>query len=221
MWAGCGAAICLVCVSLACDRSAPSTRPSKPASTSPPVTVGETFDRLREWHRQGAYTTLRTYIDPATREEVIDLLIAVDELLAANAGANRAVHAACPTADVKRYDLSMVADNLDLFSRQVELVKVEESAEQAVAIAEVSGRLPLDRIQFRRIGGVWGYVPEPANHQIIASIRAMSRSLEQIALVFADRKATPEEVDAEYRARLLPKIAKMRELASPASRPNG
>ena len=53
-------------------------------SETPPDTVQATFQAMRDWYAQGAYARLRPHIDPAQRDNLIDLLVALDELLAAN-----------------------------------------------------------------------------------------------------------------------------------------
>lgn len=183
--------------------------PGSRAKSQPPVTVRETFDRLREWHSAGAYAALRPHIDPACREDVVDLLVAVDELLATNATVLARIRATCPGLDADRYDLGIIADNLDLFSRRVDLVKIEESRDRATVIAEVSGRLPLTRMPFRRVGDTWMYAPEAADPQIVVLVRALTRSLGQIDLVLCNRRLTPEQLAEEYRVRLLPKMEKI------------
>ena len=73
-----------------CERSeAPSDQPIL-SSVDGPTSLRSTFDCLREWYVRGSYSVMRPYIDPTCRDDVIDLLIVVDELLAANAGARQA-----------------------------------------------------------------------------------------------------------------------------------
>jgi hypothetical protein len=111
--------------------------------------------------------------------------------------------------DLRPYDLSSAQDNLDLFSRRVDWVSVEEKGDAAVVTAEVSGRLPLVNIQFERQADRWVYVPGQENPAVIATIRQLARSLKQIELVAANRKQSDRQIDEEYRIRILPKIRKV------------
>ncbi|MBI4581794.1 MAG: hypothetical protein HY718_19010, partial [Planctomycetes bacterium] len=175
------------------------------------MSVAETFQQLRQWRQQGAYGAMEPYLQPAAREATIDLLLAVDELMTANRAALQAVRQACPDIDTSRFDLTVILDSLDLFSRRVELVRCEEMGNTAAAIAEVSGRLPLVEMHFERHDGRWVYVPGTENRNVVDLIRNMTRSLGQIALVLSGRPATAEEVDYEYRLRLAPKLTRMRQ----------
>ena len=77
-----------------CDRDAASQRgtSSESAAVSSESANAEselfdTYQKLRELYLQGAYGSLRPYIDPEYCEDVIDLLVVVDELLSANRAA--------------------------------------------------------------------------------------------------------------------------------------
>jgi hypothetical protein len=149
---------------------------------------------------------MRPYIDAAGCEGTIDLLVAVDQLVAANAGFLSAVRRACPDMDVRSYDLAFTQDNLDLFSRRVDWVSVKEDGDCAVVTAEVSGRLPLREMLFRRQADRWVYVPGPEDRAVVVAIRQLARSLNQIELVALTRQPTDRQIDEEYRLRVLSKI---------------
>jgi hypothetical protein len=200
------AGVCVVVVASCTknDRTGPAAQARKPA------TIRETFDQLRQWHEAGAYSAMRPYIDAAGCEGTIDLLVAVDQLVAANAGFLAAVQRACPNMDVRPYDLAFTQDNLDLFSRRVDWVSIKEDGERAVVTAEVSGRLPLREIRFEWQADRWVYVPGPEDKTVIAAIRQMTRSLNQIELVASTRKPTDRQIHEEYRVRVLSKISKLK-----------
>ncbi len=193
---------------------------SRGPSTPHPASAAETFKQLRAWHASGAYLAMRPYLDPEARDATIDLLMSTDELLAANQAALASVRQACPDLPAG-YDMSCLADNLDLFSRRVELVRVEEQGDKAVVIAKVSDRLPLVRIHFVRLDGNWAYVPGPPNSAVAKAIQRLTESLHQIAVVASTQQhMTPAQVQDEYRTRLLPKLKTMRLLGtSPTSGP--
>lgn len=182
-----------------------------------PLTVQETFDQLRQWHQAGLYTAMRPYIDEESCEDTIDLLVAVDRLMAANHDFLAAIQRACPEMDVRPYDLSFTRDNLDLFSREVVWVGAKADSEDAVVTAAVSGRLPLREIRFRKQVDRWVYVPGPEDPAVIKAIRQMCRSLNQIELVALTKQPTDQQIQEEYRVRILSKIKGlgMPELRSP------
>lgn len=204
-----GAALAGVCV-IAVVSCSEYGNTQTAANARKPATIHETFDQLRQWHGAGAYSAMRPYIDAAGCEGTIDLLVAVDQLVAANAGFLAAVQRACPGMDVRPYDLAFTQDNLELFSRRVDWVSVKEDGERAVVTAEVAGRLPLCEMRFQRQADRWVYVPGPEDQAVIVAIRQMARSLSQIELVALTRKPTDRQIYEEYRVRVLSKIGKLK-----------
>lgn len=188
-----------------------------------PVTVRQTFDCLRAWHAAGAYQAMRPYIDPSVGEEVLDLLIALDELMAANAGAQDAIRRACPQADLTRLDLSYLEQYMGLFSRDTTFLREIQKDDRTTVIAQIGDRLPLEELQFRREHvrgqpGRWVYVPGRSVPKLVQLLRDMTRALDQITLVMADAKdVTPEKVMDEYRIRVVAKLRRYANLLADTS----
>lgn len=183
-----------------CDDFNPLRIRSAPPAA--PASVEETFALLRESHRIGAYAILRSYIHPDGREGLIDLLVAADELTAANTAALAAAARACPGLDTSRYDLAaMIWNNLELFSREVELVQAEVDGDRAVLTVQIARRLPLRRLDFERHDGVWQYLSGSAEPEVTTLIRQRANRLRRIARSL-DRPMTPEQVHNEFRYRL-------------------
>jgi hypothetical protein len=195
-----------------CRDAGTSTEPVSKPCIDPPVTVRQTFDCLRAWHAAGAYQAMRPHLDPSAGEEVLDLLVALDELLAANAGAQNAVRHACPQADAARLDLSYLEQYMGLFSRDTTFLREIQKDDRTTVIAQIGDRLPLEELQFRRVHvrgqpGRWVYIPGRSVPGLVQLLRDMTRALDQITLVMSDAKeATPESVMQEYQIRVLGKL---------------
>jgi hypothetical protein len=167
---------------------------------------------------------MRPYLDPKTGEGLIDLLVAMDELMAANAGAQAAIRRACPDMDPRRYDLSYIEQYMTFFSKDVEYIREQDKGDQAVVVVQVGGQMPLEELQFRRYRegrgpSWWVYVPGGDVPQIVPLIREVTGALEQIRLVLSmSKKVSPEEVGNEFeiriRQRILKKAAAMMEKAA-------
>lgn len=196
-----------------CDGDSPLMT-VKPPTASQPATVQDTFDAMRGWHRRGAYERLRRHIEPAGREGTIDLLVAVDELVAANRAALAAMQREFPGMDRRDYDLSFVLDNLDLFSREVEFVKVREHGDEAVVTAQVSRRLPLAEMIFIRHDGRWMYQSGREQPEIIEHLRAITRALGQITLLIRSGDLRAEQMPEEWRLRIQSRQEKIAQLAA-------
>ena len=193
------------------------------ACVDPPATVRQTFNCLRAWHDAGAYGALRPYLDPDAGEEVVDLLVALDALMAANAGAQNAVRHASPDADAARLDLAYLEQYMGLFSRRTTFLRVIQKEEHTLVIAQVGDRLPLEEMRFRRHHvrgqpGRWVYVPGTTPPGLVQLIREITRALDQITLVFADaRDVSPESVLREYQIRVAGKLRRYATLLADAS----
>ncbi len=107
-----------------CDRSDPFFSSDGPSQLS----LRQTFDYLRQCRLAGDYSALRPHIDPGGRDGVVDLLVAVVELMLANTAALEAMKRSCPDVEVQPYDLSFFQNKLELLSRDVEWIEAASKA---------------------------------------------------------------------------------------------
>jgi hypothetical protein len=192
----------LAVVASGCDKPSFSHKPASPAG------VRETFDRLRECRRNRAYACMLPYLHPSGRDATIDLLVAVDELVLADAAARAAVQRACPGMQPPGDLSGMIANRLELFSRDVEFIQAKEEGKLATVSVKIGNRLPLRHLQFERVGDTWQYMHGEAPPALVAAIRQLTRAFNQLELVLSDTHMTPEQVNEEYRLRLAPKLKK-------------
>jgi len=178
--------------------------PAVPAG--PPLSLRETYDRLREWHSTCSYEAMGPYIDATSRDEVVDLLVVMDELLAANAAARAAITRACPGIAAAAFDMSHMANALELFSRDVQLIRVDEEGNRGLITVQIARRLPLKYPAFERRAGHWVYVPGPLGRDFVTVIREMTGALNHLALVLLAGPRSDAEIEAEYRRRIGPKL---------------
>jgi len=132
-----------------CDRSDPFFSSDGPSQLS----LRQTFDYLRQCRLAGDYSALRPHIDPGGRDGVVDLLVAVDELMLANTAALEAMKRSCPDVEVQPYDLSFFQNKLELLSRDVEWIEAA-SKDRAEVVAQVGSRLPLVRCSSSSTGSL-------------------------------------------------------------------
>ncbi len=203
----------------ACRPPADDQGPSADVCVNPPRSVRQTFDCLRLWHARCAYAAMRPYLDPNAREDLVDLLVAMDELLAANAGTQAAIRQACPGLDPSPYDLSYLQHYMAFFSKDVEYVRERNMGDEVVVVVQIGGRMPLEELQFRRLKpkkgpSWWVYVPGGQVPQLVPLIRQVAGALSQITLVLSTSKnVTPEEVRREFEIRIRQRILKKAGLA--------
>jgi hypothetical protein len=188
--------------------------PADERPTGKPLTLRETCETLRGAHARYAYRGLRPYIDEEVRDELIDLLISLDVLLARNEAVQRAVRQSCPEADPARFDIApAMADSIDLFARGFKFERAEIQGDQATVWARVRGEPPLVPLPFERRDGHWIYMPGPVPPEAVAMVRAATEGLDRIAAVLSRGPVTVDELENEYRYHFTYKVRKAAEAA--------
>ncbi len=177
---------------------------------TPPDSAQATFEAMRDWYAQGAYARLRPHIDPAQRDNLIDLLVALDELLAANEAVLAAIRAACPTADTAQFDLSYLRDWMELFSREARIVHKQEQDGRAVLTVQVGMRMPFERLEFEFRDGRWVYLPGRIPRETASAVRRLIVTLDRFRVTVAsERPVTEDTLLQEYRIRVRPRLAQI------------
>jgi hypothetical protein len=195
-----------------CDRAGDQS-PSRPRI----LPLRETFDWLRGQYQAGAYGALRLNIVPEQREPLIDLLLTVDRLMAANAAAQTVAARRFPSLDVRRYDLAPIREHLDLFAARVEWIGERTQGDTAEVTVQIARRLPLERLRFVRREGAWMYVPGPGDPQALAALAELTRTLQRLTTFISSAPLTSEGAADEFRLRLEPRLAELRTLGRSAA----
>ncbi|HOB75524.1 MAG TPA: hypothetical protein PKG54_13485 [Phycisphaerae bacterium] len=182
--------------------------------SGPPKSLRATFDHLRDAYQRRAYLALRPYMDPAHRDQVIDMLLAVDDLLAANAAVLKAIDTALPDAPGPRPDISgVIMAHLELFSRDVRIVEEHEDrqAGQAIIRIEIANTPPPVDVHFRLREGHWVYVPgATGGPATIHAFRELTKALDRTARsLTTSEDLSPRQVLDDYRLFVLPMLNRM------------
>ena len=187
-----------------CEQEAPVAVRQAPGCSAEgkPLSIDETFHHLRACFESRSFLAMKPYLEPDRAPEAINHLLAMDELLVSNRAAIEAMMKAAPAADTELYDMSILADHLDLFSRDVEFTRSEVQGDQGVVLAKVSNKLPLKRLAFKRHGEYWVYEPGPTNEEFTAFLRKIAKAWQRLAEVVEHKKLQPGELDREYYIRV-------------------
>lgn len=170
------------------------------------ATVQETFETIRKCRQARSYAAMRPLLHPSGRDSAIDLLVAVDEMILADAAAAAAAKRASPDAGVPAQLAAQIENRLELFSRDVEFISADERGDVATVTAKIGNRLPLQQLHFTRNEGSWQYLPGETPAGLVAAVRQLTRALNQIELVLSTRQMSPQQVREEYRLRLVPRL---------------
>jgi hypothetical protein len=212
-------------VAASCSREDDAARSTR--SSDPPYTLADTFHYLRACREDRAYIELKEYVAPESGESTVALLQAMDGLMAANQGALRAMRSSCPTIDTRPYDLSLLADLLDLFSRDVELVSTEQEGDQGQVTFEIGEQVAPEPAVFRRERGHWVYVPGEQDAAMTAHLREAADALTRLARRWEKAPVSEREIHNTYQTRILPELRQAastiaeNEAQAPATRDSG
>lgn len=207
--------ICLALPLASCDRFRSSPPTASTACAQAGTSLVATFGCLREHHADGGYAALTPYVAPESRKRLLDLLLAVDTLLAANSGTQKAIRTACPEVDPHCFDLTALRDSLDLFARDLQVIRHEENGNDGTITARIGTEGKVIHLRFRREAGKWVYVPGYLAPDLASRVRDVARGLDRMTLVLSNMKqVTPPGLAREYEIRVQPKLRRLRAAAT-------
>ncbi len=158
---------------------------------------------------------LLPYVAPESREGLLDLLLAIDVLLAANQGTQQAILTACPAVDPRLFDLAALQEWIELFSRDLRVIREEEHDGQGTITAQTGAQATRVQLRFRREAGRWVYVPGPLARDLPARVRDLARGLDRLTLVLSRAgQVTPQQLAREFEIRVQSELRRLREAAS-------
>jgi hypothetical protein len=130
----------------------------------------------------------------------------MDELLAANAEVQAALHRHAPQVNAAQWDLAELQYAQGLFAEPIEIVDERGDDRSADVTIQVAGRLPLETVPMRRRGDRWVYAPETGPGDMPEALRGVARGLHRIARAIEGGATTEEAVRDEFRTRISPKL---------------
>lgn len=197
---------------VACSSEDEAARPTRSAEV--PHTLADTFHYLRACREDRAYLELGQYVAPESRDKTVALLQAMDALMVANEAALQIIQTNCPDIDLRQYDMSFLADLLDIFSRSAKLISSDHQGQQGTVTYEVDRRAAPAKAVFRKEGGHWVYVPGRQDEMMILHLREAADALVRVARRWEKTPVTAREIHNTYATRILPEL---RQAASTAS----
>ncbi len=190
------------------------SRSPQGGTQNPPASPRETVARLLEARSSREYQAMRNMIVPERAKDVIAMLAAVDDFLAANDQLCKLARDEIGLGVAEAIDQSQLSYHLDIFSKYVKLMDESITGDTAQVAFLVDEQLPARHAQFRLINGRWRYDPGPGEfaqlgeafgrmayglRQVLDGIRRQQLSLEQL-------RRNPQELINEVRIRLLPGV---------------
>lgn len=219
--AGCAAFI--ACAALGCRESPAPSRPHstagarRGADARPPVDVEPTIHLMRQLHAERDYDRLATFVAPAGRAAFLDTLVAMDQFIAANAALQTSLRATMDEALLPEWDLSPWADAMGLFAPRVSIIASEDDGRTASVRYQVADHVPLESASMEWTNNRWTYDPGAALPALAPAIRELASTLNAMAREVRRSPRTRDELDAEFRLRVVPRLNRV--LAAAATQP--
>lgn len=213
-YAGGGWIICVLTIGLVgCDRARDTVQS--------PRQVVEQIVRCRAERR---YAELNNLIVPEQLNAVVSTLVALDDFLGANARLRTYVREQLGSVLAPLVDQSDLAEELEIFSRNVEFLDETIAADIAQVSFAVGGNLPVRQARLVRIGGTWRYDPGAGfRAELPNALHQMARGMDQTVAALRLKRLDPERLAHdpgplldEVRLRMAPGLSL---LTGPATRP--
>lgn len=205
-----GALLLFVGFSPGCERSpsADSTSREAQVCTLAPgletLSPADVVRQVNEYRRTGRRGRIEECIVPEQRTAVLELVQAIDQLLAANEGLRQAVCTQLGSAQASSFDLSSMANYTGVLSRDVRVVDEKITGERAEVTIQIARRVPLDTVQLVRREGRWLIRTQNPVPGVAAEVRKLAQVLREGARALKDKQWTAEQLRSELAARQEP-----------------
>ena len=200
-------ALLVGCLIPGCERS-PSAPPEAQVATFAPgpeaLSPSDVVRRVNEYRCAGRRGLIEECIVPEQRTAVLELVQAIDQLLAANEGLRQAICTHLGTAQAASFDLSGMANYAGVLSRDVCVIDEQITGDRAEVTIQIAKRVPLDTVELVRRDGRWLIRTENPTPGVAAEVCKLARVLREGARALKDKHWTAEQLRSELSARQAP-----------------
>ena len=191
----------------ATDRSAVSDAGAEPGSMWALI-------QLARGHRDaGRFTKLKSYLVPEVRASVVEWILSVDRVVAADAGLRYELVESYGSRIARPFDRSSIADVLGIFSREVTFVTQRVETDVAVVTFQVARRTPYERVKLSKRHGVWLIEPDPPIDGAPAAFRDLADATLRVTRIVQRESPAASELNALYDEHVSPVLRRIESLA--------
>ena len=115
--------------------------------------------------------------------------------------------------------MSAIGNFLGLFSRDGEFVGEKIEGNTARVSFKVGKSLPLRYASFELYEGRWVYVPGEGSRELEPLVRALAKQLTRFATAISTGSQTMEQLDSEFKYRVVPAFDAILSSLTPATSP--
>jgi hypothetical protein len=203
-----------------CQRDEPQPAAAKPPSVSSQLAELSPAEVVRAAHAarwSGRQAELLALIVAEQRGAVLELVLAVDQLIAAEDVLQEALRATIGEGSAERFrQRRQVANIIGPFSRDVEIISERSEAEQAEVMIQVAGRVPLERVDLVRPGSNWLIRTDDPIPGLAAALSELAAVTRRFASDVVRGRMKAEALERELALRQTPVLRRVAQLTADA-----
>ena len=175
----------------------------------------ETVRFIHQCRTNGKYQDMLDLFEPEHRSAIMSLVLAVDELVAAEAQLQRKLRENVGEGTATHFGhRTQVANILGPLSRDVQVVSEEISGDTAKVSFQVASRLPLESVELKKQDDTWLVVMEKSIPELEVELRNLAGTIRRVADELGGRDYTAEQVYKELNLRQQPILERIAKLVS-------
>ena len=198
-------------------------QPTHTAATAPndttaagQITASDTIRRVNALRRAGKLQEMAQYVAEGRQRAVIEMIQAVDQVIRDNRILQLRLGELGYDASAILLDRSEVANIIDVFSSEVEVVHEQTDGDTAVVTIQVGGRLPLSEVRLELHGSQWIIQPDAPIPGMADEIRNLGKALRRVVEATRYEEMTFDQIAKELHFWQRPVMARIRDLADQA-----
>ena len=175
----------------------------------------ETVRFIHQCRTNGKYQDMLDSFEPEHRSAIMSLVLAVDELVAAEARLQRKLRENVGEGTATHFGhRTQVANILGPLSRDVKVVSEKISGDTAEVSFQVASRLPLESVKLKKQNETWLMVMEKTIPELAVELRNLAGTIRRVADELAGRNYTAQQVYKELNLRQQPILERIAKLVS-------
>jgi hypothetical protein len=174
-------------------------------SSTSPADPADVLRKMRQQYEAGRYRLIEPYIAAERRVQLVDTLIAVDQVLVANRRLQSVVTEHYGPGAALVWDLGELEYHVGPFSRNAQIIRSEKRGQKATVVIQIAERIPLQDIHFvQNKEGGWQYLPDQPIEGMPAGLRRLARKMDELSETLQGGEVTQNQFEQRYRTEVLP-----------------
>lgn len=161
---------------------------------------------VNDVRRSGRYQQLDNYLAPGQAGRHVPILLAIDQVLAANRALQKAGAERFGRAAMFGYDVELIGDYYGVLSMQVHAVRETVTGEEAVVMVQEGDHVPLQPVRLIRQDGGWRLMLEDPEPGLAERLNKLAGVLDDIRGQLDRKIQSVVDLRTAYRYRVWPII---------------